>query len=123
MSSIDQSDSSLQIEGRYPFLTLFMNAGLISASALAGWIWTTVISTGGQGVWFSIVCFCGVLLGIAVHQLITKGRWCLTFLCLVAFAGSAGTAHSQGASKKAPQTRKTRELRKVMARLLEPHHP
>ena len=109
MGSGDQSDSSLQVVGRTPILTLFMNAGLIAASALAGWTWTMVIPAGGEGGWFFIVSICGVLLGIAVHQLITRGRWFLTLLCLAAFAGSTVSAHSQGLSKRVPPASKPRE--------------
>ena len=109
MGSTNDSRRSLQIKGRSPFLNGFMNLGLIGASALAGWIWTTAVGTGGENVWFFIVTFCGVLLGIAIHQSITKGRWCLTLFCLAAFVGSTVGAHSQGLSKQASLVRKPQE--------------
>jgi membrane fusion protein (multidrug efflux system) len=109
MRSTNDSKNPLEFKGRTPVLSACMNLGLIMASALAGWVWVTVISTGGQSVWFFIVALCGGLVGIAVHQLITKGRWCLTLLCLAAFVGSTVVAHSSGLSKQKPLTRKPRE--------------
>jgi len=103
------SERSLHFKGRSPFLNGFMNAGLIMASALAGWIWTAVIRSQGEGVWFVIAVFCGILFGIAIHQVVTKGRWLLTLFCLVAFAGAAMTAHSQGLSKPESLVSKPRE--------------
>ncbi|MCF7974616.1 MAG: efflux RND transporter periplasmic adaptor subunit [Phycisphaerae bacterium] len=94
---------------RSPFLTVCMNGGLITACALAGWVWVTVISTQGDKVWFFIATFCGVLLGISIHQLMTKGRWFLTGLCLAAFVGSTMTAHWQGLSRQKPLTTQPRE--------------
>lgn len=105
----NNSERSLPFKGRSPFLNGFMNAGLIMASALAGWIWTTVIRSQGEDVWFFIAIFSGILLGIAIHQVVTKGRWLLTLLCLAAFVGSTMTAHFQGFSKPESPVSKPRE--------------
>ena len=86
-----------------------MNFGLIAASALAGWTWTTVIGEQGNEIWFFIAGLCGIFLGVALHQLITRGRWLLTLLCLAAFAGSTAAAHARGLSAQQTQTQKPRE--------------
>ncbi|MCP4454102.1 MAG: efflux RND transporter periplasmic adaptor subunit [Planctomycetes bacterium] len=109
MPKANDNQNALEFKGRTPILGVCMNLGLIMASALAGWIWITVVSTGGASVWFFIVAFCGVLLGIAIHQLITRGRWCLTLLCLAAFVGSTVAAHSSGLSEQKPLASKPRE--------------
>ncbi len=109
MRSTNGSKNALEFKGRTPVLSVCMNLGLITASALAGWIWVTVISTGGEGVLFFIVALCGGLLGIAIHQLVIGGRWCLTLLCLAAFAGSTMAAHTRGLSHQKPLTTEPRE--------------
>lgn len=105
----DQSDGSLQVEGRRPFLTIAMNLGLIAVSGLAGWVWTTVVGAAGEEVWFFMAGLCGVFLGVAIHQLIHKGRWILTLICLGAFVASMVTARNRGLSQPTPQASKPRE--------------
>ncbi len=67
----NDSEGSLLFTGRSPFINLSMNVGLIGACALVGWVWTAVIGSAGETVWFFMAAFCGVLLGIAIHLLIT----------------------------------------------------
>jgi len=120
MSNTNNSEGSLLFTGRSPFLNLCMNIGLIAASTLAGWVWTAVIGTAGDTVWFFMAVFCGVLFGIAVHQLMTKGRWLLTLFCLAAFVGSTMAAHALGLSKQQPMATKTREPLLVKAEKIQP---
>ncbi len=94
-NTADNNRNSFYPGRNFRLLTLFLHGLLVAASAFAGWIWGDAVGSGGEAVWFGAVFCCGIVLGVAVHQAVSGGRFLLTLLVLSAFVLASGARYYQ----------------------------